>query len=1058
LFLKNISKLTALKKSILFFVVLSSFCLVASAQSKARSRPPKKQRCLTMEYMEAAIKKDPTLPEKWRIEGEKQYNAYLQRRAAGRGERPAATEIIIPIVFHLVDSAQRLAGITDRDIYEQVEILNRDYGGEKADLYKDVIPSEITGRVGKVSIKFVLARRTPDGALTTGIERRVNATPDHINVKASATGGLDAWDVTRYVNVWAGTFSGLENGLLGIATFPFTTGEGAQGVVIGIFTLPLASPTTRGYYPDYAEGSTLSHEIGHYFYLFHTFGDQTVCNNADFRLQEGWPLPTGDGPEGDDTPEERAGPGNAYFGNPSENYDDGCTTLPFGMMYGSFMNYFDDRALFMFSDGSRKRVEDCINLYRPGLLTSDGATPPVNVTDAFMVNVTPRGIPERRAYMVNNTPFTANVRNTGTGNLTSATVNVNVDGVNVAPVVFPLGLAPGSDTTLSLAPITATPGFHTLTVYTSAPNGTSDTFLNNDTLLSYIFIDPGTVTAPFTEDFTSSTFPPAGWQVWNPNGNTTWKKDSVSGFTAIGAATVQNYDYQGYGQLDDLITPAIDLGTSDSASLSFAVAYAVYDAVDVSQWDGLEVYVSGDGGVTYDLVYKKTGNQLKTRVAADLDAFTAEPGQTDLWRTEKVNLTPYIIAGKKMLVKFRNTNAFGNNLYIDDISISGGHLFKRDAYPISISGLPSLNCTNSISPVVFFASNGSDTLKTLVFNYQIDNGTVSTFNWTGSLTKGETSQVALDPITGITQGNHVLTIYTSNPNGLTDELPLNDTIRKAFSIVTTVSAPVSEGFESATFPPENWVIDNPDGSLTWERTTSIAKTGVGSMVIRNFDYPTANTIDAFVSPIVSLASVTYDSIFVSFDYASAQGIHYPGSTNSPLDTLEVQVTQDCGQTVTSIWKKWGEELQTINDPNRSTGSRFTPNAAQWKNVNLYLDPVINNKDFQVFFIAKSNRQNDLYIDNINIYTKVLPKRLKDQGYLIYPNPFRNSLIIRNYSVPTSLQSIGIYNSVGQLVWAKDLNGTGNTEMTVDLGRLAAGVYIVKLRYSEKTVVQRIVKQ
>jgi hypothetical protein len=52
----------------------------------------------------------------------------------------------------------------------------------------------------------------------------------------------------------------------------------------------------------------------------------------------------------------------------------------------------------------------------------------------------------------------------------------------------------------------------------------------------------------------------------------------------------------------------------------------------------------------------------------------------------------------------------------------------------------------------------------------------------------------------------------------------------------------------------------------------------------------------------------------------------------------------------------------------------------------------------------------------------------------------------------------IYNSVGQLVWEKDLNGTGNTEMTVDLGKLAAGVYIVKLKYLEKTVVERIVKQ
>jgi hypothetical protein len=1012
-----------------------------------------------MEYMEEAIKKDPTLPGKWRIEGEKRYNAYLQRQYAGKAERPTATEIIVPIVFHLVDSATTLAGITDRDIYEQVEILNRDFGGAKADLYKTVIPPEITARVGRISLKFVLARRTPDGVLTTGIERRVNTTPDHINIKANATGGLDAWDVTKYVNVWAGTFSGNDLELLGIATFPFTTGEGAQGLVISISSLPYTSPTVRGYYPEYSEGATLSHEIGHYFYLYHTFGDQNVCNNADFRLQDGWPLPAGAGPQGDDTPDERAGPGNAYFGNPSENYSDGCTTLPFGMMYGSFMNYFDDRSLFMFSNGSRKRVEACIDLYRVGLLTSDGATPPVDVTDAFMVNVTPRGTPECKAYVVNNTPLTARVRNTGTGNLTRVTVNVELDGVAVVPIVFPLTLAPGEDTILNLAPITGSPGFHALTVYTNAPNSTADTFSNNDTLLSYIFIQSGAITAPFKEDFTSTTFPPSGWQTWNPDSNTTWIRDTTSGFTAAGAATVQNYHYGSLGEFDDLITPAIDLGTSDSASLSFEVAYAAYDITDVSVWDGLEVYVSGDGGSSYDLAYKKTGNQLKTAEPAQSNSFAATPDEPTLWRTENINLTPYIIAGKKMLVKFRNTTAFGNNLYIDDISVSGEHLLNRDAYPFAISGFPSINCTNTISPVVFFATNGLDTLKTLIFNTQIDNGSVNTFDWTGSLVRGQPSQVAIGPITGIQAGNHVLTVYTSNPNGLTDLVPSNDTIRQPFSIITTISGSVSEGFESTTFPPVNWVIDNPDRLLTWERTTSIAKTGIGSMVIRNYDYTTANTNDKFVSPIITLSSVPYDSLFVSFDYAYAQGIQYPGSINSPLDTLEVQVTPDCGHTFTTIWKKWGEELQTINDPNRPLGSIFTPNSeGQWKNINLYLDPVVNNKDFQVYFVAKSNKQNNLYLDNINIYTKVLPQKLKDQGYLIYPNPFKGSFIIRNYRVPTTLQSVGIYNSVGQLVWAKDLNGSGNTEMTVDLRNLAAGVYVVKLNYLEKTIVERIVKQ
>jgi hypothetical protein len=1010
-----------------------------------------------MDAMEAALKKDPSLLQRWKLEGEKEYNAYLQRKADGRVTSLQSSQIVIPIVFHLVDSAQVLAGITDRDIYEEVEILNKDYAGLKADGYKSVIPTEITARVGRVSFKFVLAKRTPSGALTSGIERRVNTTPDHISVKSFSTGGLDAWDTSKYVNVWAGTFSGTENGLLGIATFPFTTGE-PQGVVIGISTLPFTSPNPRGYYPQFSEGATLSHEIGHYFYLFHTFGDQTSCNNVDFRLQSGWPLPYGDGPEGDDTPPQQEGPGSAYFGNPSQNYADGCADPSYGIMYGSFMNYYDDRALFMFSDGSRKRMEDCLNIYRPNLLTSDGATPPVAVTDAFLVTVTPRGTPERRQFLINNTPFTADVRNTGTGTLTTVTVNVQMDLGTPVSTVFPLSLAPGNDTTLTLAAINASGGSHTLLVYASAPNNTFDDFTNNDSLYSYIYVQAGSITAPFTESFSSATFPPSGWQIYNPNSNTTWTWDGASGFSSAGAATVQNFDYQGNGQLDELITPAIDLGTSDSLAVSFNVAYEPDDATDVSQWDGLEVYVSGDGGITYNLAYKKTGDQLATQTGALTTAFTALPSESAKWRTEQVNLTPYIVSGQKMLIKFRNTNAYGNNLYVDDISVKSSKLLARDAYPINISGIPVVNCSSAVSPSVSFGSNGTDTLKTLVFNYTVDNGATDTILWSGSLLRGGTAQFAIGTITALQPGVHTLTVYTSSPNRLPDEFVSNDTTSVSFTLLPIVSAPLTQGFESTTFPPANWVIDNPDDSITWQRTTAAASTGVGSMVIRNFDYPDLNAIDRFVSPVITTSAVPHDSLFLSFDYAYARGVNSIASQNLPLDTLEVLATQDCGQTFTTILKKWGEDLQTVNDPNYPFTSAFVPNSSYWKNSNIYLDPIVGTSNFQLYFVAINNHQNDLYIDNINVYTKIVPPLVKSQGYLIYPSPFRNTILIRNYRVPTTLQSIAVYNSIGQLVWKDQLDGRGITEMTVNLSSLPAGIYTVKMVYTEKTIIDRIVKQ
>jgi hypothetical protein len=61
-------------------------------------------------------------------------------------------------------------------------------------------------------------------------------------------------------------------------------------------------------------------------------------------------------------------------------------------------------------------------------------------------------------------------------------------------------------------------------------------------------------------------------------------------------------------------------------------------------------------------------------------------------------------------------------------------------------------------------------------------------------------------------------------------------------------------------------------------------------------------------------------------------------------------------------------------------------------------------------------------------------------------------------VPVTLQAAHIYNSVGQLIWSKTYNGNAYTQMPVDLSGAAPGVYMIKLQYTHRTVVQKIVKE
>lgn len=646
------------------------------------------------------------------------------------------------------------------------------------------------------------------------------------------------------------------------------------------------------------------------------------------------------------------------------------------------------------------------------------------------------------------------IRNLGLDSLKNVKIGLILDGVNIGVTSLTglhISLYNSQDVDIPL-PLTPSPGNHILQAYTFEPNGLADERLSNDTSLISFSVLP-TLTLPNTEGFESTTFPPSGgWSLINPDGNLSWERTTAASKTGVASMTLNAYNYQTNKAVDILQSPKIDITNTDSIRINFDVAYAQYNASSI---DSLKIIYSTDCGVTWQpTTYNKGGSALST-TGGDFVLSSFVPTALQ-WRNESVGISTCNINSSSILIGIKSINDFGNNIYVDNFSISKLDTKLENAGIISISKPLGTLCTPDFTPEITIANFGFDTLKSLTINYQVDNGTVGTFNYTGSIAKCNSQVITLNTITS-SPGDHVLTIFSTNPNGVADQYTGNDTIRKIIKISPILDAPVTEGFESTTFPPANWSIDNPDGGITWERTTAASKTGVGAMFIKNFNAPTANTEDKFYSPVIKYDAAV-DSFFVSFDYAYSQGATYPGSTNMPLDTLELQLSQDCGQTFTSIWKKWGADLQTIGDPNLPATTSFVPNLSQWKNINIYLNPFIGTQNFQIYFVAKSNAQNNLYVDNINIYPKILPQRLKDQGYLLYPSPFRNTFIIRNYTVPTTLQTVNIYNSVGQLVWSKNYNGMGYTEMPVDLSNQASGVYIVKMKYTDKTVIQRIVKQ
>ena len=679
---------------------------------------------------------------------------------------------------------------------------------------------------------------------------------------------------------------------------------------------------------------------------------------------------------------------------------------------------------------------------------------------------------EPTAGLVCKVPVTPKViiRNTGKDTLRSVQVGMILDGVPLGSLTSISNLSIASFTNsapFNISPSFAVaPGVHTLKVYTINPNGGADARPANDTTTVNFTVAPSLV-LPYTESFEAAAFPPAnGSAIINADApEITWAKTSLAGRPGNSSIRINCFDYEpdannNVGQRDIYRTPNINVASLDSLAVTFNVAYRQYFGTDVTEPinDSLLLIYSPNCGITwYPTNYRLGGASLATVSTTSNVSFV--PAATQ-WRTDKVILKDFCSSNlNNIMIGFQSVNGYGNNIYLDSINIVGYNSFARNAVLKTITDpLPAL-CTTSFTPKVSFANQGQDTIKTLKINYQIDNGTVFTVDWTGILAKCDSINISLSAGTAAI-GTHTLKVFTSLPNGLPDQSTGNDTLTKIFSIYSTAATPLFEGFESASIPNSNWGIQNVNGGTTWEKSVQAAKTGVGALLLNNPNTANFNgAIDYFITPIV-INSASFDSVFVDFDVAYRAGPQYPGATVFPLDTLELLATSNCGQTFTSIWKKWGNELQTVNDPSYSYTGVFVPaNSAEWSKKRIYLSPLIGANNFQLYFAAKGNKQNNIWLDNINITAQTLPQRLKNQGYLIYPNPFNSSFLIHHSAVepPVDLQSAQVFNGAGQLVWDKRYNGNAARQITVDLKNLAQGVYVLKLMYTNKTIVERLVK-
>jgi len=133
-----------------------------------------------------------------------------------------------------------------------------------------------------------------------------------------------------------------------------------------------------------------------------------------------------------------------------------------------------------------------------------------------------------------------------------------------------------------------------------------------------------------------------------------------------------------------------------------------------------------------------------------------------------------------------------------------------DAGILTTSLSTELNCTNILPLEVLLHNYGSAPLTSVTIICEIDGAIVQTFPWTGSLASLNSTTINLIPIT-VSSGSHTLEVYTTNPNGTTDENPANDSEIDNFIVSPhTLSLSLTlDNFGSET----TWRITDATGNL-----------------------------------------------------------------------------------------------------------------------------------------------------------------------------------------------------------------------------------------------------
>jgi hypothetical protein len=272
------------------------------------------------------------------------------------------------------------------------------------------------------------------------------------------------------------------------------------------------------------------------------------------------------------------------------------------------------------------------------------------------------------------------VNNDTASNIASVVAEYSIDGAAPVQQTFSGNLTNGQSTSIIFPATTLNPGSSEVSYSILSVNGGTGWLSGSSVTMAdeaYSKLDANGLSAGISEDMESAVLPPnSGYTrdlstaIFDASSNvsisdfgiidgTYFNAGALGGFGTSNRSVLFRFYDIAAGEKLSLVMQKVNLGTG--AQLTFNHAHQRYQTSN----DRLEILVSSDCGNTWTSVFNKAGAALQTIIPNN--AFFIPTSTT--WTSNTVDLSAFNNVDD-LIVRFEGTSNFGNNLYLDDITMT----------------------------------------------------------------------------------------------------------------------------------------------------------------------------------------------------------------------------------------------------------------------------------------------------------------------------------------------------------------------------------------------------